>query len=282
MILGDYNQLKVLRETDIAYLLTDDHEEVFLHKKEALKPYEPGEVVDVFIYADNVGRKTASTKEAMVSISKAAFLEVVSVNPTYGVFLHYGLVKDLLLSKDDLPLLLDEWPLVGDKLFVSMKEKKSHLFAKIIGRKQIKDYLVPVNTLHESDFTDSNVAFLTEDGLVCTTFDGNIIFVHYNNTRRKYRLGEAVQPKILKQNDNLEYTGTLIEQKELMMGKDSQIIIDYLTNHHGVMRFTDKSTPEDISYAFQMSKSAFKRALGTLYKSGVVELQPDKTVLKNL
>jgi len=280
MILGDYNELKVLRETDIAYLLTDGHEELFLHKKEALKAYETGETINVFVYADNQGRKTASTKTALITIHTAAFLEVVSINQSFGVFLHNGLVKDLLLSKDDLPLRLDDWPQVSDKIFVTMKEKKTHLFAKMVGRKQIKDYLQSSITLVDGDTCDAYVGFLLEDGIVCTSIYGHEIFVHLNNTRKKYRLGEFVQPKILKQNENEEYTGSLIEQKELMIEKDGQIILEYLNNHHGVMRFTDKSSPEDITYAFQMSKSAYKRALGSLYKAGLVELQPTQTILK--
>ncbi|MBU1144401.1 MAG: hypothetical protein KJ971_00910 [Firmicutes bacterium] len=280
MILGDVNHLTVLRETDISYLLTDGVEEVFLHKKEALKPYMDGEEIDVFIYSDNQGRKTASTKEAKISIHKGAFLEVVSINHEYGVFLHYGLVKDLLLSKDDLPLNLNQWPVVGDYLFVSMKEKKSHLFAKIVGRKQISEYVAPLKPMTVGDVCQATVLYLLDDGLVCFTEFGHEIFVHYNNTRQKYRIGEPVRPKLLKQNENDEYVGSLIEQKELMIDVDGKTILTYLEFHQGMMRFTDKSSPDEIASAFKMSKSAFKRALGSLYKAGLVELKTDHTILK--
>lgn len=281
MLLGDFNLLSVVRESDIAYILTDGVEEIFLHKKEAERAYEPGEQVRVFLYVDNLGRPTASTKEPLITIEKPDFLTVVSVNPKYGVFLHYGLVKDLLLSKDDLPFELDLWPQVGDQLFVSIKEKKSHLFAKIIGRKQVTHYFEePNRPLEVGDTVMARVSFLLEDGIVCFSNRGDEIFVHVNNMRKLYRLGELVEPKILKQNPNIEYTGSLIDQKEKMMDPDGEIILEYLNRHHGEMRFTDKSSPEDIKFAFQMSKSAFKRALGGLFKSGRVTLLPDKTILK--
>lgn len=281
MMLGTYNQLKVVRESDIAYILTDDFEEIFLHKKEAEHPYLPGEMVEVFIYVDNLGRPTASTKEAFVTIDKPAFLSVVSVNPKYGVFLHYGLVKDLLLSKDDLPFELDLWPHIGDRLFVCIKEKKFHLFAKIIGRKQIAHYFdQEIRPLEVGDTVEATVLFLMDEGVVCFSSRGDEIFVHVNNTREPYRIGQIVRPKILKQNPNLEYSATLIEQKEKMITSDGEALLEYMQNHHGEMRFTDKSSPEDILYAFKMSKSAYKRALGGLYKSGLVELHPDKTTLK--
>ncbi len=281
MILGDYNLLTVVRESDIAYILTDGTEEIFLHKKEAEKAYEPGEVIKVFIYVDNLGRPTASTKEPLITIEHPGFLSVVSVNPKYGVFLHYGLVKDLLLSKDDLPFELDLWPQIGDQLFVSIKERKSHIFAKIIGRKQISHFFEePTRPLESGDTVEARVLFLLEDGIVCFSNRGDEIFVHLNNMRVAYRLGQFVQPRIIKQNPNMEYTGSLIEQKEKMISRDGEIILEYINSHHGEMRFTDKSSPEDIMSAFQMSKSAYKRALGGLFKAGKVDLLPDKTILK--
>lgn len=278
MQIGEYNQLKVVRESDIAYLLTDGVEEVFLHKKEALRPYQPGEDLRVFIYVDNQGRPTASTKEALVSIHQGAFLPVVEIKHDFGVFLNYGLVKDLLLSKDDLPLNLNQWPQVGDRIFVSMKEKKGHLFARIPGRKQINLYYdTEANLIEDGQSVDAFIMFLMDEGYVLFTELGQEIFVHINNTRRKYRLGELVQVKILKQNQNHEYVGSLIEQKELMIESDAQMILEYLEYHQGTMRFTDKSSPEEIQSAFKMSKSSFKRALGSLYKAGYIELGKDYT-----
>ncbi len=280
MNLGTYNELEVVRISDIAYILTDGDNEIFLHKKEALKEYVAGDRINVFIYVDNEGRPTASTKHPFVSIDSAAFLEVVQVNYDYGVFLNNGLVKDLLLSKDDLPLTIQSWPIVGDEVYVTMKVKKDQLFAKIMGRKLIQPQLQPKELLEAGNNYDAVVLFFMVEGIVCFTKQGHEIFVHFNNTRIKYRLGEAVSVRILKQNDNGEYIGTLIQQKELMMEDDSKILLSYLENHSGQMRFTDQSSPEDIQAAFHMSKSAFKRALGTLYKAGIVELKNDKTVLK--
>lgn len=277
MEIGRMNALKVLRETDIAYLLTDNIHEVFLHKKEALKVYEPGETIDVFLYVDNLGRTTASTRVPHVTLANASFLQVVNVHYDYGVFLDNNLVKDLLLSKDDLPFILKEWPQPGDMIFVTMKEKKGLLFAKIVGRKQIAQHFPDVSPLVEGDKTKAYVQFLIEEGIVCFTLAGQEIFVHHNNTRQKYRLGEEVYPRILKQNESKEYVGSLIDQKESMIEPDSKRILDYLELHHGEMRLTDKSTPEEIQNTLKMSKSAFKRALGALYKSGLVELLPDKT-----
>ena len=64
-----------------------------------------------------------------------------------------------------------------------------------------------------------------------------------------------------------------------MLDSDAKTLLTYMENHSHQMRFTDQSSPEEIQAAFHMSKSAFKRALGTLYKSGAVELKNDRTIL---
>ncbi|MBN2503776.1 MAG: hypothetical protein JXB20_00360 [Bacilli bacterium] len=280
MIIGDYNILKVIRESDIAYILSDGETEVFLHKKEALEDYQPDQKIRVFLYVDNQGRITASTRQAYLALDEGGFLEVVGVNYELGVFLNNNLVKDLLLSKDDLPFNLDIWPQVKDKLFVTLRLKKNTLFAKFVGRKQIAGYFPLTPDLELDNTYQANVQYILPEGIVAFTEQGKEIFVHINNTRKTYRLGESIMPKLLKLNDSGEYVGTLIEAKENMISLDAKKIFKFLEERGGTMRFTDKSSPEEVQAAFKMSKSAFKRALGSLYKQGYVELFPDVTKIK--
>jgi hypothetical protein len=47
----------------------------------------------------------------------------------------------------------------------------------------------------------------------------------------------------------------------------------------GVLDFSDKSSPEDIMNEFQMSKKAFKKALGVLYKDKWITIEPYRILL---
>lgn len=280
MNLGNYCEATVLRETDISFVLKAEADELFLHKKEATQPLQQGDVVRVFVYVDHQGRPTASMLTPLATADRPAFLEVVAVNPQVGVFLYNGMPKDVLLSKDFLPVALSQWPQPGDRLFVVLKEKKAMLFARQISRKSIPLYFQDPEKLPEEETVDAQVSFFLLEGLVAFTDRGHEIFIHSNNTRKTYRLGELVQVRILKQNESGEYVGSLIGRKEAMLGADAEAILTYLNNHGGTMRFTDKSSPEDIQAAFGMSKSAFKRALGTLYKAEAVILSEQSTQIK--
>ncbi|MCK5731962.1 MAG: hypothetical protein KAH13_03020, partial [Tenericutes bacterium] len=239
MILGDINTLKVLRESDIAYVLTDGIEEVFLHKKEDKKPYLDDEEIDVFLYTDNLGRITASTKEPLITLEGVKMLEVVNTNERYGVFVYYGMVKDLLLSLDDLPADTRSWPQTGDRVMIEMIEKKDQLYAHIIGRKQITDHYPDAEVLKDFEKVEAHVMYIIDNGIVCYTEAGHEIFIHKNNVRNYYRIGQLVNPKILKCNPSGEYVGTLIEQKELMMDKDALYILEFLEKNEGIMKYTD-------------------------------------------
>ena len=57
---------------------------------------------------------------------------------------------------------------------------------------------------------------------------------------------------------------------------DKAKILHQLTQKNDELQLTDKSSPESIKFHLQISKKAFKRALGALYKEKKVILHHDK------
>ena len=98
-------------------------------------------------------------------------------------------------------------------------------------------------------------------------------------TRKKYHLGENVSVKVININKNNEANGSFIKQKELARLDDSEIILNHLTNLGGVIHLGNSSTPEEIKKYFSMSKSAFKRAVGALYKQRLITIEDNKITL---
>lgn len=111
----------------------------------------------------------------------------------------------------------------------------------------------------------------------------DLVYVFVPNTqyRKKYRLGEAVLVVITKMLDNEAY-GTLNEHKEVLMEDDKVIILNYLKVHQGSMMLTAKSSSEEIEKVFNMSRKAFKRAYGALYKEHLIDFDDKKTFLVKL
>jgi len=277
--MGDYNQLQVLRVTDFSYMLGDEETEVFLHKRQVNGEPEIGSTVNVFLYYDNQKRVTATMNHPIIDQQHAAFVEVVDANFHLGAFLQIGIQKDLLLSRDDLPHMKKEWPQKGDLIFATLKVSKNQLTAKMISRFQIKEYLVPTEPLVVGEKYEAINIYKTEEGNVFFTTEGHYIYVYFQHLRKTYRIGEKETVKITLDKGDFEYNGTINEQKELMLDDDAGRIMSYLQRHRGEMAYTDKSDAEEITEVFHMSKGAFKRALGTLYKQKMVLLEEDKTTI---
>lgn len=65
-----------------------------------------------------------------------------------------------------------------------------------------------------------------------------------------------------------------------VIDKDVEKILSTLKNSRdGYLLLTDKSSPESIKFQLQMSKKAFKKAVGNLYKNKLIVLKSDRIEL---
>ena len=56
---------------------------------------------------------------------------------------------------------------------------------------------------------------------------------------------------------------------------NSELIYKKLEENDGFLAYTDKSSPEEIYSQFGISKKAFKKSLGALYRKKLIEISPD-------
>lgn len=63
-----------------------------------------------------------------------------------------------------------------------------------------------------------------------------------------------------------------------VIDKDCQTILSLLEKN-GFLEITDKSSPEEIRFYLEMSKKAFKKAVGVLYKQRRIVIHSDKIEL---
>ena len=271
--------LKVKRETDISYILVQDNEpfEVFMHFNQATKRLEENEIVEAFLYYDNKHRLCATMEEPIITTEKHGFVECVAQKENVGCFMNIGIAKDILLSKDILPMNTKAWPKQGDKLPCILKVKKDSLVCKILSR---EDLGTKNATLKVNDTVSAYVTSFTSTGLLAIDEQYNVIYVHKSMIRKKYRIGEEIILTIININDRGEYNGSTITQKETMRLSDSQMLLNYLKEMGGIIPLGNASTPEDISKIFTLSKSAFKRAVGALYKERLIEIEDYRIILK--
>lgn len=279
---GEINTLKVDRITDIAYMLTngvEEEENVFMHFQQAQTELHLDEMVDVFLYYDNQKRTAATTLTPKITIGKPDFVEVVDINDNLGVFVNIGIDKDMLISKDFLPYDLELWPKKGDVLFCELKAKKNRLLAKVVSKDSLDEHLVPDEDLTKGDKVMASPIRIGEEGTSFMTKEGHSIYVYQKHQRTQAKIGEEVEIKITKVMPDFTYYGTLNENITTMMAVDSDVLVNYMKEHNNEMSFTAKTDPVVILEEFKMSKAAFKRALGKLYKLRIIEITDAKIIL---
>lgn len=281
MKLGDYGRYIVNRQTDIGYMLLDEktNEEYFLHNNESnYTELKEGDVVRAFLYIDKQKRVAATLYQPFITINKGGLCEIVTVNQA-GAYLNIGISKDILFSSDEYdndttPVLISG---TKSKLPCKLRVRGNNLFIQLLTKKEMIEMNKGVS-LNKNDEITGYVYRITNDGINIVDDNFNIAFIHRSNLRKSYHLGEEVKAVIIGVNENDYYASTILK-KELLIKDDATRIIEYLKAHHGVMNYSSNTDPDIILRVFNMSKSAFKKALGNLYKEHKVILEEERTIL---
>lgn len=275
LLLGDYNDLEVARETSIGLYLTSDDGDLLLPEKYVAAGTRVGDVVRVFVYRDSEDRLIATTLRPLALVDSFAALAVKDHGPA-GAFLEWGLEKDLLLpyrnQRRDLR--------VGERVlvYVYLDEESDRLVASAKWKQFLKN--TPFRG-EPGDPVSLLVADETELGypvIVNGTHQG---LLFHNEVFRPLRLGETL-PGFLKQ---IRPDGKLDVRLQREGYGEVEAATDTLLNAlraapGGRLPLGDKSLAEDVYRRVGMSKKVFKKALGALFRQGLVLLEPEATVLK--
>ncbi|MGM8364528.1 CvfB family protein [Virgibacillus sp. W0181] len=278
--IGTIQTMYVLRKIDTGYVLQKGAAEALLHHNETENELESTEEVDIFLYTDKNGQTIATTKLPSIQMDTYGWATVKDVLPHLGVFVDIGTTKDMLVSVDDLPLFQTVWPKPGDLLFVTLgKDRKGRLLAIPATESDFSHLWEAALEMKINTPISGRVYFTSKEGSAVITENNHRGFIHHTERKREPRLGELVNGRVIDVKEDGSINVSLLPLKHERMEDDAKQILTHLEAHNGIIPFTDKSDPEDIRATFQMSKSAFKRALGNLMKMKKVEQRDGNTYL---
>ncbi|MFU0789881.1 CvfB family protein [Virgibacillus proomii] len=279
---GTIQSLTVDRIIDTGYVLTFETNEVLLHHQEADQELQPNQEVSVFLYLDKKGKTVATTKLPHVQMDVYGWSIVKQVTPNLGVFVDIGTTKEILVSKDDLPLYEKVWPQTDDKLFVTLgRDRKGRLLAIPATEQVIFSRIEPAPESLLNASISGTVYRTNREGSAIITPEHYRGFIHYTERKKEPRLGEYIQGRVIDVKDDGTLNVSLRPLKRESIQEDADQILEHLKANDGVIPFDDKSDPEDIRATFHISKAAFKRAIGRLMKEGKVEQHNGYTHLCN-
>jgi predicted RNA-binding protein (virulence factor B family) len=252
---------------------TENSNKILLPLKEVPKDTKINDTLNVFVYKDSEDREIATTSTVPLTIGTTALLRVKEITKI-GAFLEWGLLKDLLLPFKEQTYKIKE----GDNVLVSLYVDKSN---RLCATMKVYDYLLSDSNYQKDDMVSGFVydkidafgIFVAVDNIYSALIPNHEIFC-------PIRLGETIQARVTNIRPDGKLTLSLRDKSYVQIDSDSEMILKLLEEEGGFLPYHDKSDSDAIKNKFRISKNAFKRAIGKLYKNGTITIENDGIRLK--
>ena len=275
--IGVYNKLRILRETTVGLFLGDDEgESVLLPNKYCPKEFELDDEIEVFVYLDHEERKVATNIAPKIQLNDFALLKVNAVTEV-GAFMDWGLEKELLVPYSEQRMSMEEgrWYMV----YLCLDNESERLFASNKIEKFLQNEVINVK---EDDEVDIIIYRKTDLGYLCIINEEHKGLLYANEVFRELNIGDKLTAFVKKVREDNKIDLSL-QAKGFVQYNDAneKLVMEKLKENEGFLSLHDKSSPDEIYEQLGISKKAFKKTIGTLYKQKAITLQEDGIRVKN-
>ena len=270
--IGKWNDLIVVKKVKFGVYLGEnenaaEQDRILLPEKQVPENTGEGDRLTVFVYRDSSDRMIATVHEPALTLGQIGRLKVSEVT-RIGAFLEWGLEKDLFLPFKEQTRKVRE----GEEVLVALYTDKS---SRLCATMNVYPYLSTRCPYH---------AGAQVEGTVYETSDNFGVFVAVVDTysglipKREAEdadlvIGQTVKVRISRVRKDGKLELSLKDKAYRQMDTDAELVAKRIReDYEGELPFDDKADPEKIHAVFGMSKAAFKRAVGALYKERRIEL----------
>jgi predicted RNA-binding protein (virulence factor B family) len=274
--IGKTYELDVVKAVEFGfYLDAEDLGEVLLPLKYAPSDLVEGDSIEVFLYLDSEDRPVATTQKPKAQVGEFAYLKVVD-NSKVGAFLDLGLDKDVLV-----PFAEQHRPMeVGHSYLVYLY--LGEFDNRIIASSKIDKFLddEKPHNFKPQQAVDLIIANSTDLGYKAIVNHSHWGVLYKNEVHQRLSFGQHKKGfiKYIRPDGKIDLS---LQGGQETRDKYAKIILNYLRKQDGFAPVHDKSDPRLISDIFGMSKGAFKKAIGGLYKQRIISIEKDGIRLLN-
>ncbi len=195
-----------------------------------------------------------------------AYLRVKQVSK-FGAFLDTGTHKDILLPFHEQSQKIE----MGKSYMVAiiMDTQTERPIATQNFKKYINLDTSSLQSGMEVDILISHFTKLGANAIINNEFEG---LLYKNQIYTKLNIGDRLKAYIKEIRDNGKVDLALSKPGIAAMEDDIQKVILYLKNHHHFAPLGDYSEPSVIYRELGISKKAFKKAIGILYKKKLINI----------
>ncbi len=267
--IGQIIELEVIKSVEFGfYLDAKNLGEVLLPVKNAPSDLAVGDTIEVFLYLDSAGRLVATNQQPRAAVGEFAYLKVVDTSAV-GAFLDWGLDKDVLVpfAEQHRPMELGHSYLVH--IFIGLD-------GRIVASSKIDKFLddEKPHNFKPQQAVNLIVANTTELGYKAIINHSHWGVLYKNEVHQRLSFGQSKKGfiKHIRPDGKIDLS---LQGGQETRDKYAKIIMHYLKNQNGFAPVHDKSDPKLIADLFGMSKGAFKKAIGGLYKQRIISIEKD-------
>jgi len=251
------------------YLDADELDNVLLPSKYAPDDLAVGDSIEVFLYLDSEDRPVATTQKPKACVGEFAYLQVVD-STGVGAFLDWGLEKDVLV-----PFAEQHRPMeVGKSYLVYLYVDR--VDGRIVASSKIDSFLSDdePHSYNPQQPVDLIIANSTELGYKAIVNHGHWGVLYKNEVYQRLSFGQSIKGfiKYIRPDGKIDLS---LQGGKEARDKNTQTILNHLQEQGGFAAVHDKSDPQLIADLFGMSKGAFKKSIGGLYKQRVIRIEKD-------
>ena len=263
--------LKVVRMSDMGAFLDagtgNTSDDILLHKAQQTVEVKVGEVVNVFLYLDPKKRLTASMRVPKMREGQIARLKIINVTND-GAFVDVGAERGIFMPFAE----MRGRPQVGEVVWAKLySDKSGRLAASMKVSDEIRRASKPAVNVKRGDTVKGAVFNIIDAGAFVFSEERYIVFIARKEMPRELRIGEVVEARVTFIREDGRLDASLREIKENALDRDAEKIFSFMQKNGGTMNFHDKTAPQTIQAVFKLSKAAFKRAVGHLYRQRRIE-----------
>jgi uncharacterized protein len=268
--IGQTYELEVIKFLDFgAFLDAKDLGEVLLPRKYVPVDLQVGDLIKVFLYLDSEDRPVATIQKPKASVGEFVYLKVLDT--TYvGAFLDWGLDKDLLVPFAEQHVNMK----VGKSYLVYLYRDK--IDGRIVASSKIDKFIDEekahtFSPMQEVDLIIANSTDLGYKAIINHSFFG---LLYKGEVFQRLSFGQSLKGfiKHIRSDGKIDLS---LQNDPQAHDKNAQIVLNYLQEENGFAPVHDKSDPSVIAELFGISKGAFKKAIGKLYKQKLIRIEMD-------
>ncbi len=267
--IGDYATLEVVKIFDFGvYLNAGPLGEVLLPTRYVPEAVEIGDSVRVFIYCDSEDRVIATTITPAAIVGQCALMQCKDVS-NVGAWVDWGVMKHLLVPFSQQ---LDPMAIGRHYIIYVLLDERSD---RVIGSTKLHKYIQET----DNDFAvGASVKVMihstTPLGYKVIVDDKAFGVLYRSEVFRSVSVGEVLQgyvKQVRESDGKLDIALQKANYSDRIDG-DTEILINALKKNNGYLPIHDGSPPDLIYETLHISKKAFKKAVGGLYRAKKIEL----------